>query len=82
MLFLFGEHARNQHLTFNELEKIHEKAARLIYKIPAARDPLSSANWKSLSYIYKRRLSLVMHDIYYENAPKSSCETWSEQIIM
>ena len=65
--------------TFNELEKIHERAARLIYNIPAARDPLSSANWKSLSYIYKRRLSLVMHDIYYENAPKELTEMFQKQ---
>ena len=65
--------------TFNELEKIHERAARLIYNIPAARDPLSSANWKSLSYIYQRRLSLVMHDIYYENAPKELTEMFQKQ---
>ena len=65
--------------TFNELEKIRERAARLIYNIPAARDPLSSANWKSLSYIYKRRLSLVMHDIYYENAPKEFTEIFQRQ---
>ena len=58
---------------------IQERAARLIYNIPAGRDPLISANWKPLSYIYKRRLSLVMHDIYYENAPKELTEMFQKQ---
>ena len=56
-----------------------ERAARLIYNIPVGRDPLSSANWKSLSYIYKRRWSLVMHDIYYQNASKELTEIFQRQ---
>ena len=67
--------------TFNELQKIHERASLLIYNIPDGKYPLSSVNWNAISYSCKRRLSLVMHDIIYENASKELTEMFQKQFI-
>lgn len=53
---------------FSNLEKIHAKAARVIYHLPAKYSDhkcLEHVNWYPLSYIYKRRLLCLMHSIYY-----------------
>ena len=53
---------------FNQLEELHIKAARFIYKIPCTvlkHEVLGIANWKSLLYIYKRRLAAIMYQAHY-----------------
>ena len=55
---------------FDKVENIHARVARVIYKLPAEflnEQSLAMANWQPLSYIYKRRILSVMHQVYYEN---------------
>ena len=55
---------------FDKIENIHARAARVIYKLPSElpnERSLEMANWQPLSYIYKRRILSVMHQIYYDN---------------
>ena len=59
---------------FQNIEKVHARAARVIYDLPSqtsAEDSLMHARWQSISYIYKRRLLCIMHTIYYETAHHS-----------
>ena len=57
---------------FNDIEKLHIRAAQLIHRIPETtvdHEVLRIANWKPVSYIYKRRLATIMHQVYYNNTP-------------
>ena len=64
---------------FNELELIHERAARIIFNLPKNVNVLQKANWRSLEYIYKKRVATLMHDIYYENAPTDLLNLFEKQ---
>ena len=58
--------------TFNELEHLHLKAAKLIHKLPSKTpdsDVLDLVKWKSLGHIYKRRLASIMHQVYHNSLP-------------
>ena len=58
---------------FNDLEQLHFKAAKLIYKIPSETpdlDVLRIANWKPLNYIYKRRLATLMYQVKAKTLPE------------
>ena len=58
--------------TFNELEHLHLKAAKLIHKLPSETpdsDVLDLVKWKSLSYLYKRRLASIMYQVYHNTLP-------------
>ena len=58
---------------FNDLEQLHIKAAKLIYKIPSETpdlDVLRTANWKPLNYIYKRRLATLMYQVKAKTLPE------------
>ena len=58
---------------FNDLERLHIKAAKLIYKIPSETpdlDVLRIANWKPLNYIYKRRLATLMYQVKAKTLPE------------
>lgn len=58
--------------TFNELEHLHLKAAKLIHKLPSETpdsDVLDLVKWKSLGYIYKRRLASIMYQVHYNSLP-------------
>ena len=51
---------------FNELEKQHPRASRVVHKMPEnikEHDILKLANWQDLSYIYKRRISTEMYKV-------------------
>ena len=51
-----------------ELENVHVRAAKLIHKIPSSvpnHQVLENAKWKSISYLYKRRLSCIAFQCYY-----------------
>ena len=59
---------------FNEIEKIHIKAARIIYNIkPSTPDHLclDITKWKSISYIYKRRMLCILHLISKNEIPST-----------
>ena len=59
--------------TFNALEQLHIKAAKLIYKLPSETpddNVLQIAKWMPLSYMYKRRLASIMYQAY-NNTPCS-----------
>ena len=47
----------------NRLEVLHAKAAKIIHKLSSETHDLEAlriANWKPLSYIYKRRIAAIM----------------------
>ena len=49
---------------------MHERAAKLIYdEVHSCKDPLAAVGWKPLEHIYKRRIAILMHDIYNGRAP-------------
>ena len=55
---------------FDKVEIIHARAASVINKLPSElsnKQSLAMANWQPLSYIYKRRILSLMHQIYYDN---------------
>ena len=55
---------------FDKVENIHARTARVIHKLPSEfsnERSLAMANCQPLSYIYKRRILSVMHQIYYDN---------------
>ncbi len=57
---------------FNDLEKIHERAAKIIHQIPSYTDNVETMNmarWDSLDYIYKRKILAIMHKFQYETIP-------------
>ena len=54
---------------FKPLESIHAHAARIIYDLPNHvndDESIVQANWKPLSFYYKRRILCLMHQVYYE----------------
>ena len=55
-----------------EFERVHRRAAQIIHKIPRAcpdSEILKTAKWKSVAYMYKRRVTCLMHEAYYERCP-------------
>ena len=57
---------------FNDIEKLHIRAAQLIHRIPETtvdHEVLRIANWKPISYIYKCCLATIMHQVCYNNTP-------------
>ena len=58
--------------TFNILEHLHLKAAKLIHKLPSETsdtDVLDLVKWKPLAYIYKRRIASIMYQVYHNSLP-------------
>ena len=54
------------------LERVHRRAAQIIHKIPTAcpdSEILKTAKWKSVAYMYKRRVTCLTHEAYYERCP-------------
>ena len=64
---------------FNELELIHERAARIIFNLPRNVNVLQKVNWRPWEYIYKKRVATLMHDIYYEKAPTDLLNLFEKQ---
>ena len=48
----------------NELGRIHKRAAKLIYNVKRDEDPLEVAKWRPISYLYKRRVATIMHEVH------------------
>ena len=60
----------NSSSKMNELESCHIRAARIINKVPKSvnnADVLTTVKWKDLSYMYKRRLACLSHQVYNNN---------------
>ena len=53
----------------DSLNPIHTRAARIIHYYQGK--PQQSTNWLPISYIYKRRLLLLMLDAFQDNVPSS-----------
>ena len=54
------------------LEDIHIRAARFIFNIKESTlstEVLAMTKWKSLSYIYKRRIATIFYQAFYNRAP-------------
>ena len=59
---------------FNDLEKIHVRAAKIIHQIPSHSDKVETMNvarWDSLDYIYKRKILAIMHKLQYKTIPEA-----------
>ncbi len=57
-----------------DIEKIHLRAARIIYKIPKTtpeNEVLLTANWDEIDYIYKRKILVLMHKAFYNSLPET-----------
>ena len=55
--------------TLQNLENVHNRAARLIHKIHPSipkTDALQIANWNSVGYMYKRRVACLTHQAQYD----------------
>ena len=56
------------------IETVHKRAARIIYKLLKsilAENVLKKATWKTVDYIYKRRLAYLAHKIYNNKCPNA-----------
>ena len=70
---------------FNKLEEIHVKAARFIHRLPSSNDnstQLQKLKWQPLSHIYKRKILVQMHQIYYGTAPKQIMDLFSTKEVI
>ena len=55
------------------IETVHRRAAKLIHKLPKSTPVdkiLEKANWKSIDYIYKRRVACLTHKINNNKCPR------------
>ena len=56
------------------IEPVHKRAAEIIHKLPKSTHAdivLEKANWKTVDYIYKRRLACLTHKIYNNKCPNA-----------
>ena len=68
--------------TFNMLEDNHARAARLIHNLPrnlSNEESLARANWQPITFLYKRRLLTLMHQIYHGTADKSIAQMFQKK---
>ena len=52
---------------FKELEKVHQTAAEIIYKLPRGMPKdqiLKEVKWDSITFMYQKRIALMMHKVY------------------
>ena len=63
--------------SFNRLEVLNAKAAKMIYKLSSETHDLEAlhiSNWKPLSYIYKRRIAAIMYQVRNKTLPRQLVE--------
>ena len=63
--------------SFNRLELLHAKAAKIIHKLSSETHDLEAlriSNWKPLSYIYKRRIAAIMYQVRNKTLPRQLVE--------
>lgn len=57
--------------SFNDIERIHIRAARLIHKVPkdiCNGEVLNHVGWNTLKYMYTKRILTVTHSAYYNDS--------------
>ena len=67
---------------FNMMEDNHARAAKLIHNLPrnlSNEESLARANWQPISFLYKRRLLTLMHQIYHGTADKSIAQMFQKK---
>ena len=63
--------------SFNRLEVLHAKAAKIIFKLSSETRDLEAlciANWKPLSHIYKHRIAAIMYQVRNKTLPRQLVE--------
>eukprot|EP00794_Sanderia_malayensis_P001795 gene1795-2001_t len=68
--------------SFNRLEVLHIKAAKIIYKLPPETpdlEVLNTVKWKPLSYIYKRRTASIMFQVNNNSLPQQLTNLFLKQ---
>ena len=68
--------------TFNMIEDSHARAARLLHNLPrnlSNEESLARVNWQAISYLYKRRLLILMHQVYHGTADKSIAQVFQKK---
>ena len=66
---------------FKSLESIHAHAAKIIYDLPNhvnEHESIVHANWKPLSFYYKRRILCLVQQIYYEKGEECIAERFQK----
>eukprot|EP00112_Aurelia_sp_Birch-Aquarium-sp1_P014347 Seg309.5 transcript_id=Seg309.5/GoldUCD/mRNA.D3Y31 product="RNA-directed DNA polymerase from mobile element jockey" protein_id=Seg309.5/GoldUCD/D3Y31 len=66
---------------FDTVEKIRARAARIVYNITGAHtneDVLKIANWEPISYMYKRKLAVLMQNVHLENTPRKISQLFTK----
>ena len=69
---------------FTCMERLHNRAARIIYNLlndTPSTETMEYAGWSSLYYNYKIALMKTMHKAYYECLPKSLCDSISKRRV-
>ena len=66
---------------FQEIEKIHERAAKIIHGIAsdnADEDVLRKAKWDKISYLYKRKLLIIVQNAHLQRLPDRICDLFDK----
>ena len=66
---------------FQEIEKIHVRAAKIIHGIAsdnADEDVLRKAKWATISYLYERKLLIIMQNAHLQRLPDRICDLFDK----
>ena len=66
---------------FQEIEKIHVRAAKIIHGIAsdnADQDVLRKAKWGTITYLYKRKLLIIMQNAHLQRLPGRICDLFDK----
>ena len=68
---------------FEDLEKIHVRAAKIIHQIPSYTDKgktMNTVRWDSLDYTYKRKILAVMHKFQNKTIPEAFHDHFKDRL--
>ena len=69
---------------FNDIEKIHMRAAKIIHQIPShsgkAETIMNLARWDSLDYIYKQKIPAIMHKFQCGTIPEATQDHFKKRL--
>ena len=66
---------------FQKIEKIHVRTAKIIHGIAsdnADEDVLPKAKWDTISYLYKRKLLIIMQNAHLQRLPDWICDLFNK----
>ena len=75
--FSFGETVVKHISKFKALERLHTRAARIIYRLNwdlPSQEVIHKTGWKTLSSTYKQRVLSTVHKCCYGEAPDQLCQ--------